>query len=99
MDELLAEINNLKQVKRDTYVNDMEDNGCSVTEASEAPFFMSQLLSKLDPRDNTNFGREMQRAGKEENMLNLITWLHQEATLRSRGKQETDNAEDKERTH
>ena len=111
MDELLAEINNLKQVKRDTkslaryattisvYVNDMENNGCSVSEASEAPFFMSQLLSKLDPRDNTNFGREMQRAGKEENVSNLITWLHQEATLRSRAKREPDNAEDKERTH
>ena len=34
-------------------------------------------------------------------MSNLVTWLHQEATLRirSRGKRETDNAEDKERTH
>ena len=53
---------------------------------------MSQLLSKLDPSDNTNFGREMQRAGKEENVSNLITWLHQEATLRSRVKRETDNA-------
>ena len=111
MDELLSEINKLKQVKRDTkslaryattisvYVNDMEDNGCSVLEASEAPFFMSQLLSKLDPRDNTNFGREMQRAGKEENVSNLITWLHEEATLRSRGKREPDNADDKEHTH
>ena len=88
MDELLAEINNLKQVKRDTkslaryattisvYVNDIKNNGCSVSEASEAPFFMSQLLSKLDPRDNTNFGREMQRAGKEERRVkprNLAT--------------------------
>ena len=77
----------------------MKDNGCIVLEASEAPFFMSQLLSKLDPRDNTNFGREMQRAGKEENVSNLVTWLHQEATLRSRGKQGNENADEKDRTH
>ena len=81
------------------FVNDMENNGCTVLEASEAPFFMSQLLSKLDPRDNTNFGREMQRTGKEENVSNLVTWLHQEATLRSRGKPDNDNADEKERTH
>ena len=111
LDELLAEMNNLKHVKRDSksltryattisvFVNDMEDNGCTVLEASEAPFFMSQLLSKLDPRDNTNFGREMQRAGKEENVSNLVTWLHQEATLRSRGKPDNENADQKERTH
>ena len=111
MDELLAEMNNLKQVKRDSksltrfattisvFVNDMKDNGCIVLEASEAPFFMSQLLSKLDPRDNTNFGREMQRAGKEENVSNLVTWLHQEATLRSRGKRDNEIADEKERTH
>jgi len=55
MDELLAEINKHKQVKRDSksiaryattisvFVNDMEDNGCIVLEASEAPFFVSQL--------------------------------------------------------
>ena len=91
MDELLAEMNNLKHVKRDSkslthyattisvFVNGMKDNGCTVLEASEALFFMSQLLSQLDPRDNTNFGREMQRAGKEENVSNLVTWLHQEA--------------------
>ncbi|PFX12844.1 hypothetical protein AWC38_SpisGene23132 [Stylophora pistillata] len=111
MDELLAEMNNLKQVKRDSksltrcattisvFVNDMKDSGYIVLEASEAPFFMSQLLSKLDQRDNTNFGREMQRAGKEENVSNLVTWLHREATLRSRGKRDNDNADEKERTH
>ncbi|XP_022777751.1 uncharacterized protein LOC111319199 [Stylophora pistillata] len=111
MDELLAEMNNLKQVKRDCksltrcamtisiFVSDMKDSGCVVLEASEAPFFMSQLLSKLDQRDNTNFGREMQRAGKEENVSNLVTWLHREATLRSRGKRDNDNADEKERTH
>lgn len=110
MGELLAEMNNVKHVKRDSksltryattisvFVNDMEDNGCTVLEASEAPFFMSQLLSKLDPRDNTNFGREMQRTGKEENVSNLVTWLHQEATLRSRGKPDNENADEKERT-
>ena len=110
MDKLLAEMNNLKHVKRDSksltrhattisvFVNDMEDNGCTVMEASEAPFFMSQLLSKLNPRDNSNFGREMQRAGKEENVSNIVTRLHQEATLRSRGKPDNENADEKERT-
>ena len=53
----------------------MEDNGCSVLEASEAPFFMSQLLSKLDPRDNMDFGREMQRENKDESVTNLINLI------------------------
>ena len=98
MDELLSEINNLKPVRRDSksfthfattvscYVNDMEDNGCPVLESSEAPFLMSQLLSKLDPNDNSHFGREMKREGKQETVSNLIAWLHQEASIRSRGK-------------
>lgn len=68
----------------------MEDNECQVQEASEAPFFMSRLLSKLESKDNANFGREMQREKKEENVNNLVTWLHQEATLRSRSKRETE---------
>ena len=98
MDELLSEINNLRPVRRDSksfthfattiacYVNDMEDNGCPVLESSEAPFLMSQLLSKLDPKDNSDFGREMKREGIEETVSNLIAWLHQEASIRSRGK-------------
>ena len=98
MDELLSEINNLRPVRRDSksfthfattiacYVNDMEDNGCPVLESSEAPFLMSQLLSKLDPKDNSDFGREMKREGNEETVSNLIAWLHQEASIRSRGK-------------
>ena len=102
MDELLAGINNQKQVKSDSksltryatiitsYVNDMEDNNCSVTSSTEAPFFMSQLLSKLDPRDNAEFGREMRRMKKEENVTNLVDWLHEEACIRSRGKQESE---------
>ena len=53
----------------------MEDNGCSVLEASEAPFFMLQLLSKLDPRDNMDFGREMQRENKDESVTNLINLI------------------------
>ncbi|KAK3696586.1 hypothetical protein QZH41_005861 [Actinostola sp. cb2023] len=109
MDSLLAEINNYKPVKNDSksltyyattisvYVNDMEDNGCSVKDASESPFFMSQLLSKLDPRDNVEFGREMQRQKKEENVTSLIDWLHQEATLRSRGEKDTDSEDMSER--
>ena len=98
MDELLSEINNLKPVRRDSksfthfattvscYVNNMEDNGYPVLESSEAPFLMSQLLSKLDPNDNSHFGREMKREGKEETVSNFIAWLHQEASIRSRGK-------------
>ena len=78
MDELLSEINNLKPVGRDSksfthfattvscYVNDMEDNGYPVLESSEAPFLMSQLLSKLDPNDNSHFGREMKRKEKKK---------------------------------
>ena len=98
MDELLARISNLKSVKGDSksftryatqiagFVNDMEDNDCAVTSSSEAPFFMSQLLSKLDTKDNAEFGREMRRSKKEENVQNLIQWLHDEASVRSRGK-------------
>ena len=64
----------------------MEDNDCPVTSSSEAPFFMSQLLSKLDPKDNSQLGREMKRNKKEETISNLIQWPHEEASLRSRGK-------------
>ena len=98
MDKLLMGINNLKPVKRDSkslahyaslitgYVNDMEDNACPVSSSSEAPFFMSQLLSKLSPGDNSAFGREMKRDKKQENVCNLIIWLQEEASLRSRGR-------------
>ncbi|KAK3722850.1 hypothetical protein QZH41_007806 [Actinostola sp. cb2023] len=110
MDTLLAEINNLKPVKQDSksltmfattvqrYVNDMEDNGCSVNNASESPFFMSQLLSKLDSRDYIDFGREMKRQSKEENVENLLDWLHQEASLRSRRKIVVENDDKIERS-
>ena len=50
---------------------------------------MSQLLSKLDGKDSVEFGREMQRTGKGENVSNLINWLLNEASLRSRIKRET----------
>lgn len=102
MDKLLAEINNYGAVRSDpkclaryatsisVFVNDMEDNECHVQEASEAPLFMSRLLSELESKDNADFGREMQREKKEENVNNLVTWLHQWATLRSRGKRETE---------
>ena len=95
MAELLSpEINNLKPVKRNSksfthfattvsrYVNDMEDNGCPVLESSEAPFLVSQLLFKLDPNDNSHFGRKMKREGREETVSSLIAWLHQEASIR-----------------
>ena len=68
------------------FVSNMEDNGCSVQYASETPFFISRLFSKLEPKDNADFGREMEREEKEENVGNLITWLHREASLRSRVK-------------
>ena len=101
MDTLLNEITNLRPVESDSFslshyasriqsfVNNMEQNGCPVTSSSEAPFVMSQLLSKLDGNDNVEFGREMQRTGKGENVSNLIDWLLNEASLRSRIKRET----------
>ena len=101
MDKLLNEITNLKPIKNDSnslsryaarrlsFVNNMEQNGCEVTSTSEAPFVMSQPLSKLDACDNIEFGREMLRMGKEENALNLIDWLNKEASLRSRIKRDT----------
>jgi len=73
MDELLAEINNYGAVRSNPkslahyatsisiFVSDMEDNGCHVQEVSEAPFFMSRLFSKLEPKDYADFSREMQR--------------------------------------
>ena len=76
----------------------MEDNDCSVTSSSETPFFMSQLLSKLDPRDNAEFGREMKRNKKQENVSNLVQWLHDEASLRSRGKFDPESSNE-ERSH
>ena len=69
MDGLLKEITNHKQVKSDSsllfwyavmilgFVNNMEQNGCAVTNAKEAPFVISQLLSKLDTKDNIELGR------------------------------------------
>ena len=53
------------------------------------PFLMSQLLPKLNANNNSHFGREMKREGKEETVSNLITWLHIEASVRSRGKNNT----------
>ena len=47
-------------------------------EFAEAPFFISQILSKLDTKDNSDFGSEMKREGNEETVSNLIAWLHQE---------------------
>lgn len=82
MDGLLKEITNLKPVKSDSislssyaatilgFVNNMEQIGCAVTNAKEAPFVMSQLLSKLDAKENIEFGREMHHIEKEE--LNLF---------------------------
>ncbi|XP_028417504.1 uncharacterized protein LOC114541904 [Dendronephthya gigantea] len=98
IDDLLNEIISYKQVKGDSaslsryatkimsFTNDMEENGCPVTDSNEAPFIMSQFLSKLESKDNADFGRDMIREEKEENITNLIEWLYREANLRSRGK-------------
>lgn len=50
------------------YLNGMEDNDCPVTSSSEAPFFVSQLLPKLDPK----IGREMKRNKTDETIPNVI---------------------------
>ena len=95
MDELLKEITSLKPVKSNStslsryaatilgFVNNTEQNGCTVT---EVPFVMSQLLSKLDAKDNAEFGYRMHRIKKEEKVLNFIDWLNREASLGSRVK-------------
>ena len=102
MDGLLREITNLKPVKNDSislsryaatilgFVNNIEPIGCAVTNAKEAPFLISQLLSKLDAKDNIEFGREMHRIEKEENVLNLSDWLNSRASLRSRVRKDAD---------
>ena len=73
MDELMVEIDNYGTVKGDSkslgrfatsvsvFVSKMEDNGCRVQEVGEAPFFKSKRLSKLEPKENADFGREKQR--------------------------------------
>ena len=78
MDEILTEIDIHNTVKRDlrsltryattitVFVWDLENNGRSVQEAYETPFMMSKLLSKLQPRDNCEFGRETQREKKKK---------------------------------
>lgn len=72
MDEPVAEMDKYSTVRGDSkslgrfassisvFVSDMEDNGCPVQEVSKAPFFMWKLLSKLEPKANADFGREMQ---------------------------------------
>ena len=110
MDTLLNEITNLKLMKNDSnslpryvarilsFANNMEQNGWEVTRTSEAPFVMSQLLSKFNASENIEFGREMLRIGKEENVLNLVDWLNKQARLRSRIKRDT-NYRDNSREH
>jgi len=49
---------------------------------------LCQLLSKLNSKDNADFGRDMLKEKKDEDVHNLIEWLQREANLRSRGKQE-----------
>ena len=95
MDDILKVITSLKPIKSDSkslsryaakilsFCNNMKLNGCNVYNSVDAPFVMSQLLSKLDCEDNIEFGREMEHAKKAENVANLIEWLNKEATLRS----------------
>ena len=80
MNTLLKEITYLKAMKNDSntfsryaarilsFVNKMEQSSFAVTSTSEAPFVMSRPLSKLDASDNIEFGREMLRMGKGENV-------------------------------
>ena len=42
---------------------------------------MSQLLPKLDPKHNSDFGREKKRSNKEETVPNLMRWLLEEGAL------------------
>ena len=88
MDGLLKEITNLKSVMRDStslsryattilgFINNMEQICCAVINANKAPFVMSQLVSKLDAKDNIKFGCEMHRIEKEGNVLNLLYCLN-----------------------
>lgn len=69
----------------------MEDNGCQVQKASEAPFFMSRVLFKLKGRDNVEFGGEMQPGKKKEDIGNLTDCLYREEAFRSRGKIEQES--------
>ena len=52
-------------------------------------FDVQVILSKLEPRDNCEYGRKKQREKKVENISNLVDWLHREASLRSRGRKES----------
>ena len=36
---------------------------------------ISRLLTKLEPQDNADFGREIHQEKREENVTNLINWL------------------------
>lgn len=51
---------------------------------------MFQFFLKLDIKDNIEFGREMYRIEKEENVLNLIDWLNSEVSLRFRVRKDVD---------
>ena len=96
MNGMLKEITSLKPAKSYStsisryaatifgFVNNMEQIGCAVTNAKGAPFVMSQLLAKVDAKDNIEFGREMHCVEKEEDVLNLLDWLNSEASLQSR---------------
>ena len=93
MDKLHTQINNLKAAKPDSksvthfpttmarYVSDMKDN-------TRCP-----VLEWVDQSDNSDFGREIKREGKEETASNLITRLHRGASIRSREKANTNAVE------
>lgn len=73
------------------FVREMEDNGCPVQEASQAPLFMSTRLSKLEPKDNGDFAKEMQREKPERRKFCQFGFLAiASSAFRSRGKKETD---------
>jgi hypothetical protein len=84
VDELLTGINSQRPVNRDSkslsqyaslitgYINDMEDNQCLVSSSSEVQFFMSQLLLKLSPGDNSAFGRDMKKDKRRKMFPTLL---------------------------
>lgn len=83
MDELLSEINNYGAVKGTLgvwpvapplYLCSQERwRTTDVLFKKPQTHHSSRRLSKLEPKDNVDFGNEMQREKKGENVANLVT--------------------------
>ena len=94
MDELLAEMNNLKHVKRDS-----KSLTCYATTISVFVIIWKTMAALFWRRQKLRSSCLSFYQSSIQNVSNLVTWLHQEATLRSRGKPDNDNVDEKERTH